>query len=275
MERKTYKEKILVKETPEEIIEIMKAISLAKDKAISTSYVNREQIATIPNAGEYANSKLNDFVSQLEQKSIQDESVLYSILKNFLCHNVINYNLHDLEHYEKEYERKLENNKPNNTSLQIVKKATMFEKIKRLIMKIMFRVHYITDSERESEIERANNYIKMREETKEEHRAEIAGNVEQIADLELNEELLIQSIQVFFESIKDQKDFDIQIFKNELAEELEKMGMQSVIKNIFQLLNENTNLANRIKVDISSNVVPQQNLNQQQVNTIAEEEQYK
>ena len=151
----------------------------------------------------------------------------------------------------------------------------MFEKIKRLIMKIMFKVHYITNSERESEIERANNYIKMREETKEEHRAKIAGNVEQISDLELNEELLIESIQVFFESIKSQKDFDIQIFKNELAEELEKIGMQSVIKNIFQLLNENTNLANRIKVDISSNVVPQQNLNQQQVNTIAEEEQYK
>lgn len=276
MERTTYKEKILVKETPEEINEVIKTIALAKDKAISTSYVNREQIATIPNAGEYANSKLNDFVSILEQKLIEDESVLYAILKNFLCHNVINYNLHDLEHYEEGYERKLENNKPHNTSLQIVKKATMFEKIKRLIMKIMFKAHYITDSERESEIERANNYIKMREETKEEHRAEIAGNVEQISNLELNEELLIQSIQVFFDSIKNQKDFDMQTFKNELAEELEKIGMQSSIKNIFQLLDENTNLANRIKVDVNPNAISQQNLNQQQANnTISQEEQYK
>lgn len=247
--RKTYKEKIDADKMLDEMHKLISTIEKIKDQLIEREPGLREYIVTIPNAGIFAYNKMNEFIKKLAEKSIDDESVIYAVLKRELSSRVVVDNINDLLGYDVanliEEKRALDNNE--DKGLIEVKKPTIWQIVKRFINQKIFNI-YVTDED----MVWLNNSLKRYDEARRKVRDEVIERVENIYKIELDEEFVSQAISNYASIIISQKDGDIEVFKQEVAEELEKLGMQDLIKRIDEREMEERSFRESIKYEVDN-----------------------
>lgn len=247
--RKTYKEKIDADKMLDEMHKLISAIEKVKDQVIEREPGLKEYVGAIPNAGIFAYNKMNEFIKELAEKSIDDESVIYSVLKRELSSRVIYDNINDLLGYDTanwiEEKRALDNGEEKG--LIEVKKPTIWQRIKRFIERKIFNI-YMTDED----IESLNKSLERRDEARRKVRDEVIERANKIYKIELNEEFVSQAILDYVGIIESEEDCNMELFKQEVAEELEKLGMQDLIKRIDERKMEEKSFRESIKYEVDN-----------------------
>lgn len=234
---KTYKERIDSNKMLDEVHVLIRGIEKAKNKAIDRNPSTREYITQIPNAGIFVYNKLNEFIKELASKSITGESVVYAALKKELSALAINDNFNDILGYENDERAKLD-------QLQTITKPTLWQRIKRFINQKFLNV-YMTDED----FEIMDDYIKKRDNTRRELTNNIIERAEAINDIELDKNLVSQSLLHYLDIISSQNDFNLDVFKCEVTQELDKLGMPNITKEIDQKMDEQKKFMQRIKCE--------------------------
>ena len=248
--RKTYKEKVDADKMLDEMHKLISGIEMVKEQVVERAPGLKEYVGAIPNAGTFAYNKMNEFVKKLAEKSIDDESVIYSVLKNKLSSLVID-NVNDMLGYDvanwSEEKRALDNSK--HKGLMEVKKPTIWQRIKRFINQKIFNI-YMTDDD----MDQLDKSLQRRDEARRKVRGEMIERAKRVYKIELDEEFVSQAISNYASIIISQKDGNIEVFKQEVAEELEKLGMQDLIKIVDEKEREEKRFRERIKFETGNSV---------------------
>lgn len=248
--RKTYKEKVDADKMLDEMHKLISGIEMVKAQVVERAPGLKEYVGAIPNAGTFAYNKMNEFVKKLAEKSIDDESVIYSVLKNKLSSLVID-NVNDMLGYDvttwSEEKRALENSE--DKGLIEVKKPTIWQRIKRFINRKVFNI-YMTDED----IESLNKFLERRDEARRKVRDNVIERANKIYKIELNEEFISQAISNYTGMIISQRDGNIEVFKQEIEEELEKLDMQDLVKIVDEKKREEESFRQSIKFKVDNGV---------------------
>lgn len=235
---RTYKEKMDYSTDQEEVYKLTTAINNLKHKIIKSRPYLKEYIEQIPNAGIFVNNKLVDIIRELSGKLKGNNSIVYAAIKHELFSIAINDNLNDILNYEFDEIHE-------TRQLQVIKKPTIWERIKRFINQRIFNV-YLT----EKDFEEIDEYIDKREEARYKLVNQATKRAEVINGIELDEETIKRTMLNYLEKCYFSKDFDLELFKRELSQELNELGMNDLTKEIDKKIAEHKTFEDRIKVDV-------------------------